>query len=354
MLKACQTKALAFFSGQAKTRKKLARENLEHVLEMSNINPDEFSRSVERMKAHVQVALHFHPDRSIADGRTVIESLLESGLYQSQFETGISAGSVSATPGGFRWEWEKELFGGAYNTPDVEPADRPKYGALNLMRTLDGPAPRFGSCYLLLRPEVGERCTFTYRDSHLDPPEKGTWEEFDDVLSALVVESFERNFALGLQAVKPRHLMERFFALELQGFGPVSRNLDHYIEAQVHGTINLKHHATHLVADSSFQRHEVGRQMEGLAKTYALELVWRPAFEMMANSVPSDFRGAVMPGFAARVACDGRVNAHSLGIAAARVVCDPGAWKEFGEPSHLLQLVKRLWHTIVKCGEVVE
>jgi hypothetical protein len=353
VLKACHTQALAFFSEKAKTRKLAARENLEHILEMSDIDQTEFERSVEAMKCHAQVALHFHPDRLVADGQTVAESLLKTGRYKSQFETGISAGSVSASPGGFRWEWEDKLFGRAYSQNGVEAADRPKYGALNLMLSIDGPAPRFGSCYILLQPQVGARCTFTFRDSHLDPLEKGTWDEFDDILCALTTEAFERNFAIGAHGVKPRDLMERFFALEGHGFGPVSRNLDHYIEAQVHGQIELKRDVTHLVADPSFQGHPEGEQMEELCQKFELKLVWRPGFELSTESVPSDFRGAVMCSFARRVAERGRVNARLIGIAARGVVSEPSAWEEFGEPAHLLQLVKRLWHTTVKFGDLI-
>jgi hypothetical protein len=60
----------------------------------------------------------------------------------------------------------RRLFGGAYHCDDATNAQRPKYGALDLMRHPDGPAPRFGSCYFLLKPAVAARCTFTYLDSH--------------------------------------------------------------------------------------------------------------------------------------------------------------------------------------------
>jgi hypothetical protein len=55
------------------------------------------------------VAVHFHPDRIAADGRVVVERLLDDGVYRSQFETRISvrygtpiAGAATAvgTPSG--------------------------------------------------------------------------------------------------------------------------------------------------------------------------------------------------------------------------------------------------------------
>ena len=61
----------------------------------------------------------------------------------------------------------------------------------------DGPAPRFGSCYFLLYPEVSRRSTFTYLDSHQNPTEKGTYEAFEMILAALLKEAYVREFAVG-------------------------------------------------------------------------------------------------------------------------------------------------------------
>jgi hypothetical protein len=47
----------------------------------------------------VAVTVNFHPDRLLADGRTVAEHLAAEGVYRSQFETGISNGGLTAYPG---------------------------------------------------------------------------------------------------------------------------------------------------------------------------------------------------------------------------------------------------------------
>lgn len=109
-----------------------------------------------------RVTLNFHPDRLRADGRTVAEALATEGVYRSQFETRISNGGLTAYPGGDRDRWEERLFGGAYQRPGVGPAQRPKYGGLNLLDHPDGACPRFGSCHLRLRPEVLTRTTFCF------------------------------------------------------------------------------------------------------------------------------------------------------------------------------------------------
>lgn len=118
------------------------------------------------------VTLNFHPYRRLAQGRTVAEGLLADGVYRGQFETGISNGSATAYPGGDRDRWEDAVFGRAYR--NVAADERPKYGALALMRHPDGAAPRFGCCYLRLRRALTRRCTFTWGDSHLEPVHVGT------------------------------------------------------------------------------------------------------------------------------------------------------------------------------------
>ena len=63
--------------------------------------------------------------------------------------------------------WEQRIFGGAYDYVDVQ--HRPVYGALDLDGDPYGPAPRFGSAYLRLRPETLVRATFAYPDSTFGP-----------------------------------------------------------------------------------------------------------------------------------------------------------------------------------------
>ena len=45
------------------------------------------------------ITVSFHPDRLLADGRSVAERLVADGRYRSQFETGISNGGLTAYAG---------------------------------------------------------------------------------------------------------------------------------------------------------------------------------------------------------------------------------------------------------------
>jgi hypothetical protein len=319
---------------------------------MSNLPSDSLDLALSSISQHACVALHFHPDRPVGP-RSVARGLLEDGIYRNQFETGISNGSVSAHPGGARDEWERSLFNGAYQTNDVEPEQRPKYGALDLVQNGDGPAPRFGSCFFVLKPETSTRSTFTFGGSQADPKYRGTSDEFHAILAATLEECFTRDFALGVSHMRPAQLIERILNLGKPLHVPTnpSRNLDHFVEAQVHGEVLLGRDVKELVADSSFRNSDAGRDLEAMSTKYEFPLRWHPGFRLRVVEVPMDFRGSTMPSLAARVAKDGIVDAEAIGRGVRDLSRDPGAWKDRGTYAEVLQEFKLLWHVLVRFGE---
>lgn len=352
-----QRRALEHVTAYARTRKAAACETMSDILAMSNLRAEALERAVSNIKTHARVALHFHPDRPDAQSRTIAESLLEGGVYRSQFETLLSNGSVSAFPGGARHQWESRIFGGAYDLRGTEAAHRPKYGALDLMRHPDGPAPRFGSCYFLLRPGVSARSTYTYLDSHSEPAERGTYEELDDIVAALFAGSFTRDFAVGEKDLTPGRLLEKLLTglprpFEDPANRAPGRNLNHYIEAQVHGDVRLREDVESLVVDPSFRDTSTGRTLETLCERYDVRLYWHGGFVLATNEVPSDFRGPTMPSLAERIAVHGYVDAVAIGKAAVDLKRDPAAWADRGGYAEVLQELKLMWHVLVRFGRL--
>jgi hypothetical protein len=355
MLTVSQLEAIKFVSEYAKSRKLNAVSVIDHILRMSDVTQSEFQTLINETKSKMRVAFHFHPDRLDPDMKTVAESLLASGIYKSQFETLLSSGSVSARPGGARDLWEKQLFGGSYHHARVDNSQRPKYGALDLLAHPDGPSPRFGSCYLLSKPEVSQRCTFTYRDSHQDPEEKGTFEEFEDIVAALLSDSFSDEIVLGEQ-LRPARLLKSLAASANKTFEerlvkPHRRILDHYIEAQVHGTVSLSDDIESLVADPSFKGTEVGRSLNNISTKFGVALKWHAGFMLKVSDVPSDFRGRSMPTLANRVAPNGNLDTKMIGDSAASLRKNPNAWADRGTEKDVLQELKLLWHVLLRYGE---
>jgi hypothetical protein len=159
---------MSYVETLVRNQERTSRRRVDEALERARCATRVYDQAMDCVRVHARVVLHFHPDRLGNKTTTVAEALLADGTYRNQFETGRSSGSLSAFPGGPRDDWERRLFGGAYHTAGVSDSERPKYGALELVRHPDGPIPRFGSCYFVLRQDVAARTSFTFAGSE-DP-----------------------------------------------------------------------------------------------------------------------------------------------------------------------------------------
>jgi hypothetical protein len=129
-----------------------------------------------------------------------------------------------------------------------------------------------------------------------------------------------------------------------------SRDLDGYVEAQVHGGVSLESDVEAVVLDPSFQHSAVEADLYAAADRCGFSLTWHGGSELDVDDVPDDFRGPTMPGLARQVARRGGVvNARAIGVRAAKL--------RFAEPTKVgdsheseLQRLKYLWHTLLACG----
>jgi hypothetical protein len=186
-----------------------------------------------------RVTLHFHPDRLVA-GTPILQLMTQDGVYRSQFETGTSNGGLTAHPGGDRWQWESRIFAAAY---DNEPAaGRPKYGSLNFRRRLAGGSPRFGSAYLRLAAHTLTRTTFCYPDSVFEPQHFGVASQISTLVAVAQADNKDP--------------------------------LDDYIEAHVHGIVDLSRDAEALVLDPCYH----GTPTESAARHLACPIEWHGGF----------------------------------------------------------------------------
>jgi hypothetical protein len=358
--------AVQFVHAAAEQQRAAALRGLEEVSAMSNLPDGTVQELVQALRQHARIAVHFHPDRTVTGrGHTVAESMLTQGVIQSQFESNISNGKLDPSAGGKRDQWENQLFGQAYK--ESKPVERPKYGALALLGQIDGPAPRFGSCYFLLSPGVSRRSTYCFGDSHAAPVWRGTNDCWETVLGPLLEESFTRDGALGVgdrgAPLRPAALVRRALSLlraplQAQWQYPAARNLDHYIEAQVHGPLSLLDDVDALVADASFQATETGAHLAAMAARYQIQLHWRPRSELAVADIPSDFRGPQMPVIGGTVARgNALLSAALIGETARSCVSCPGSHAlcvKLGSVEAALQHLKLLWHCVLRYGSQAE
>ncbi len=367
-LSVAQRAALRIVSDRASLLESQAYSKLPSLLRNCGCVEGMFDEAMQSIRANARVAVHFHPDRFGSKPLTVAESLLNEGLYLNQFETGLSSGGRSAFPGGDRDRWERDLFGGAYHAPGVTAAERPKYGALMLVRHPDGPTPRFGSCYFILRQSVSNRCTFTFSGSEqaLAIKRLGTMEKMLSVMVALLSEVASGEgtkvpwppyvtSTLGIESVTIAQLLNVFCRdLSLPPTDPSTgkpgRVLDSCVEAQVHGPIDLRCDIEQLVVDPSFDGTPIGETLIEISRKYDIPIQYHCGFQLSIHDVPDNFRGPEMPRLARRIALKGLMNAAVIGAAEATLCWKPETWQDWGSYEESLQHLKQLWHVVVHYG----
>lgn len=352
-----QRRALEHIQGQAARVTRKAREDIASVLERAGLAESLYDDAVEGVRTYARIGLHFHPERVDRARRTVAQGLLQSGFYKSQFETRLSSGSPTAFPGGERDLWEDRLFGGAYHEADASPAGRPKYGALQIIEYPDGPSPRFGSCYFLVKSGVSKRSTFTFGGSQEpDAIERtGTLDALDPVMSPLLAQLEQGRGAFGSDDLTVAGLLDHL----AHGLSespcdprtrPLGRVLDSFIEAQLHGDIRLDRDVERLVADPAFRDHPIGETLAAISFKYGFPLCWHAGFAVPVSRVPDVFRGYPVRPLAERIAGQGILDPAKIGAAANSLELEPEAWESWASYGDTLTQFRRLWHVLVLNG----
>ena len=247
-----------------------------------------------------RVTLHFHPDR-LVDGAPILERMARDGVYRSQFETGVSNGGLTAHPGGDRWRWESRMFGAVYD--DGPSASRPKYGSLNVRQRRIGGSPRFGSAHLRLTADALARATFCYPDSASEPAHFGIATRMSSLVKLAEVDDRDP--------------------------------LDDYIEAHVHGPIDIATDVEALVLDPCYR----GSAVEEAAGRLGCPVEWHGGFAVTADVFVANpgYRGPEFARLGASLARGGALTARLIGDASRA-------------GRHDEQALKRVWHYVARFG----
>lgn len=336
----------------------------QRVVQLLSVLPEAARPTAEQLAAALvsrPVTLNFHPDRVARDGATAAEALRDNGIYRTQYETGTGAGSPTAYPGGDRERWEAQLFGEHHRqtVPDL----RPRYGGLNAASYPAGACPRFGSCFLELRPVALQRATFCVEDSHRSADEAlvadvGTVDEPMSLLAGLLELAATTGQALGLTqgdvagVVAVLQPPADCRTPRPSTVDPIGRVLDstEYIEAQLHGPIDLAHAVARIVIDPSFFGTRTGAALQGAADRFGVEISCHHGFCLDVDDCRGarvrNLRGPDVAALALRVHrdyCDPGepITAHAIGLAAR----EPAAATD-----PMRQWIKQVWHAMVAFG----
>lgn len=352
-----QARAIQAVRSRAIALKNPARSEIGTIVQRSALEMGLLDSVLETVQTGARIGLHFHPERLDRTGVSVAEGLLRSGVYTNQFVAGLSNGSPSALPGTERDLWERRLFEGAYHAANVTPSGRPKYGALDVMSYPDGPAPRFGSCFFFLRPDVVKRSTFTFGGSHEDRALActGTIDVMEPVLAPLLSQLERGGGAFGIAGLSVQSCltqMARSFSTPFPELPhrSLGRALDSFIEVQIHGELRLRNDMELLVVDSTFRDHPVGEVLTAISTEYRIPMKWHPGYRMTVTEVPNMFRGYPVRPLAERIASEGWLDAAIIGAAANSIRLCPKMWEGWASHDDLLAQFRRLWHVLVLTG----
>ena len=342
MLKDYQKLAIEKVRENAKGKIEEDRVYLEQVC-------NQFSVDVEKLINQVMqspITINFHLDRLSNNNKTVIENLLEQGRYHGQFRTGTTNGGKTAFVGGDRFMWEQCLFHSAYPNNSF---DRPKYGALNIFKYIDGASVRFGSCYLVLKKEIIDRCTFSYGDSSTNPTTLCTSDTFVCVLADLLRNVQNKGKLLNQVVSSEQEALA--ILLNKRDVKVIGRNLDYCIETHIHGDVHLLDDVDSFYMDESYQETTFEKKANELCHRYGIKLKWIPKRQIKLEEIGDLFRGPMIPLLAKKIDTiwgnnQGVMNAVLLGKASQDSELNPEKWNDIGSQSEVFQYIKQLWHTI--------
>lgn len=188
------------------------------------------------------------------------------------------------------------MFGGEYD--DASADARPVYGAVDVGDSY-GASARFGSAHLRLRPAVSVRSSFCYPDSVFEPPEIVGMHEVAALLARMQVGQLDV--------------------------------LDRYVEAHVHGGVDIARDVEAVVLDPCFR----GTAAHAAADRLGCSVEFHTGYRAASQDLDSEYRGAEYV-----------VIAQSLATQLAPDVI--GAAARAG--THDAQSLKRVWHLLARFG----
>jgi hypothetical protein len=168
--------------------------------------------------------------------------------YRNQFEVRTSNGCFDNE---LRKQWENNLFGNKYYKSLG--CDRVKYGNLHVgTGKYNIRANGYGSCSLLLKNNIKQRCTFTYGDSCSQNSETVYTFDYPHMIYNRL-DSHDFNKLLKQQPVA----------------------LGRYVEVQIHGKIKLNRDVEAVMAPNLYKKKpDVLMYLKNMVKKNKINLIW--------------------------------------------------------------------------------
>ena len=257
LLNETQKKALSVASDRATKKVADARKSLLERIKTWSFGEADLDKLVAYIQTYSPVTIQFHPDKKLPGGKNVVEGFAEEPEYKNQFQTKISSGSLCPTAGSSRDGWEKKCFAGVYHEHDLNPDERPKYGGLSALNSPSGNGGNwYGKCFFELRQDVKFRTTVTPRNSCGCTAEDVTTIDAVEVMLDQVGKKDQSYLKSMFEVARgERHSVKQSYS-------------GSYVEAQIHGTVDLARDVDFVVIDTKYVATPHGQQLLQLAEKW--------------------------------------------------------------------------------------
>jgi hypothetical protein len=251
-LTACQQRALSHIRTLARNSHEAALPKLQKRVEKLKFTDSHLWMALGWIREIAPIILHI-------DLTKMMPFLEKDTHYRNQFETASSGGLLKPK---VREKWERDLFGGCYDTANG--FERPKYGVLNAMNDYRGvtKCKQYGDSYVVLK-DVRLRCTFSPEDSaNLKAERLAVLDYYAHVLLEYSDNELQETLTIASDSDKA-----------MLGDSDKVGHMK-YKEAQLHGEIAFGKHVERLVAH---KRHKSGvdkARIEKIADKHGFKLSW--------------------------------------------------------------------------------
>jgi len=249
----CQKRAIRHIRVLAKSNHERALPQLQRRVRRMGYTDSQLWMTLAWIRELAPILVHVNLDK-------MLPFMEKDTHYRNQFETASSGGLLDVK---IREIWEKDLFGGCYESAAA--FQRCKYGVLNSMNDSRGvvKCAQYGDSYVVLR-DVRLRCTLSPEDSaNLKADRLAVLDYYAHVLTEYNREELRETVEVAISREK---------AL-VGDSGKVGRMK--YKETQIHGAISFARDIQRLVAH---QRHrqdgDVARRLEAVCKKHGWQLSW--------------------------------------------------------------------------------
>lgn len=333
--------------------KKTKQQDIKYVQSVANRTPYKnisIDSLIEKIFRNIFITVNFVPDRICGNEKLVIENILKQGKYHNQFKTGVTNGSLLATnPKSVRYKLEHDLFNGIYDHQESSPS-RPIYGALNLLKYANGAAPAYGSCFLTLKRDIYQKCTFAMLndDSETNRPFKGTDRFFYPVLKAIFTQVLVKKHFLSKENYTVTKAIEYIESLNGCLTNEINKTIYYYIEAHIHDIINFDKDVTSIHIDESYKNTVISFIAEKISQKYQINLFWIPERKAPVSTLVQNSDSTVrqlVSIISNRLHTD-YINPKILGdVYRNRIMTED--WIEFGDLQNFNQLLRKVWYQVI-------